>query len=455
MPAPSPMLTSDTSLGSATPFTDRGSHHLFVRLSNAIAHYTSSDLLCWHEEPVALELDVEANLENLTSPCSVVAHGDSFYLFYSQNNAIHLAVSSDLRAWAPRSAEPILQSNGLFYLDTPFADPSVFYHAEEGLWWMLFSGRVPNQPLQRSGCVGLAKSADLMRWQFCSPLWMSGTEPYCHAPNLVEMSRGRWHLYYRHRQLKHRLANTARGPFRQPPGSTLISEMAGGGTRPLHVSDSWLVFPYAGAAVPAAEHASTVLATPRQLRLELDGSLSELPSPLHVESWQRTGAPIELLLGCRQLLGRWEQPEPYVHASTGQSGGCLMIPQLHGDFHAGLALSVDSPDTRIHLLMRVDDELRGGLQLTIEPRQQLLSLRAVDADDLLPPQAVRWTPMPANRPIMLDLVAYGAFVDIFVNGRLSLCGRLSSPPTGKVAVEFIGGTGKIELGPAFQLPINR
>src|SRR5690606_915946 len=101
---------------------------------------------------------------------------------------ICLATSTDLDTWVKHPDNPILTGDGVRYMANYFRDPYVFFNQEDNCWWMLLGSRVVGRPDARAGCVGLAKSTDLLHWTLHDPLFGPGIGPHHDCPQLSEIN---------------------------------------------------------------------------------------------------------------------------------------------------------------------------------------------------------------------------------------------------------------------------
>jgi hypothetical protein len=372
-------------------------------------------------------------------------HQERYYFYWAAGAAIHLATSTDLVTWTPHPKNPVLQADGVHVAADGLADPYVFYHAPEGLWWMLCSARQPSGLRQRAGCVGLAKSADLKRWQFCSPLWAPGIGPECAGPQLFEQ-QGRWFLLYRQRNTRYRLAHEPSGPFRRPPIRNLYTHTVSGGTRAVWNGSQWLTFPIVldtlgDQGAPLAR--TGCLGLPRQLMPQIDGAITTRPAEAVLAALHRLLPAGDPLLTARPLAGQWAMTTADTWQCQDDAGGSLLLPSIAPDSFLTCELLVEKADADVHLLLRTDAELTRGYQLSLHPRSGQLSLRPISLAEDDRVLASRWAPIPVNRPFQLQVVMAGDVLEVFLDQRASLSARLSGEAAGAAVVEFRDSKGRV------------
>ena len=131
-------------------------------------------------------------------------------------SAICHARSSDLVHWDKDPASPILTADPRWYDPTiGFGDSFVFWNEGAGEYWMLLTSFLTSGPKHQRGCLALATSPDLARWEPHPPFWAPGRE-------LLEVARlfrlgHRWVLTFNQRTngrmaVMVRSAESLRGP---------------------------------------------------------------------------------------------------------------------------------------------------------------------------------------------------------------------------------------------------
>ena len=326
-------------LGDTFPFFHHGACHLFALQPPHVAHFVSEDLINWETWPVAVLPGAPGEPDaGMIATGTVVEHDARFYLFYTAGPAqtICLATSNDLTHWAKHSANPIVTAATGWYAAGHWRDPYVFFNRAEGCWWMLLGARVRGRPGPRSGCVGLAKSTDLLSWQCHAPLWAPGIGPHCDCPQLVEHDR-RWYLLYLQRNTRYRIAAGPRGPFARPPTRDLGTMYAAAGSRPVCDGRRWISFPF----VVGMEHERDLgnwqyggpLAVPRELHFTPGGDIHERPLAELVATLNLLPALSSELQRPRPLVGHWDTSEAGVVVCRSDAGGTLLLPNLPGNLY--------------------------------------------------------------------------------------------------------------------------
>jgi beta-fructofuranosidase len=174
-----------------------------------IYHSTSTDLITWKDEGVILTIGKpDAWDGGKFASGGVCKHDGVFYLFYpglrvrplpdSCSTPIGVARSRDLIHWEKYSGNPVLVPDGKHYENTPAAnwrDSSLVWDGRSKSWYAVICATAAGAgPVETRGCIGLARSTDLLHWEYLPPLVR--TPQYTLGPELPFLieNGGRWYL---------------------------------------------------------------------------------------------------------------------------------------------------------------------------------------------------------------------------------------------------------------------
>lgn len=180
--------------------------------SATVGHATSRDLVHWTPQPTALQPGPDGAWDDLAIWTGhVLPYGDGFAMLYTGTNRaengrvqrIGLARSRDLTHWERHPANPVLEADLRRYEsedDSPLGtrawrDPFVLFDPMEDVYWTLITARVNRGPIERRGCIALARSRDLVDWSVDGPLYAPGEFFHLEIPQLV-VHDGRWILVF-------------------------------------------------------------------------------------------------------------------------------------------------------------------------------------------------------------------------------------------------------------------
>lgn len=141
---------------------------------------------------------------------SIFKHHETFYLFYSavspQGQDQHpfqqvgLAQSTNLIDWTPVKDEPIITTDQTapYYLPANIAkfcwrDPIVYHH--QGKFYCTLAAKDQTKTYERSGCVALLESDDLINWKTLPPLFSPGIYWEVETPQIAKVD-GKHFLIY-------------------------------------------------------------------------------------------------------------------------------------------------------------------------------------------------------------------------------------------------------------------
>lgn len=452
--APNPFFVPQGGRSNDTfPICRDGIWHLFHMRLPDIAHYASRDLIHWDERPIVAAPGKPGEPDHCGGLCTgcVIEHDGRFYCFYTANQTICLTTSNDLDHWTKHADNPVLRGDNKQYESANFRDPFVIFNREEGLWWMVFGTRLMRQPGQRAGCVGLAKSKDLIGWELAEPLWAPNIGPHADCPQLLRHDQ-RWYLVYLQRNTRYRVADSLAGPWRRPPIRDLGTTNPLAGSRPATDGKRWISFPFIGRPqgngelreLGVGDYDGGPLAVPRQWEFHNDGSITLRPATeiLHAMRGAPAGSrnPLD---GAKTQAGQWELSGGNSARSLHASGGTLLLPDPPADFYFEADVTFASKQMDCHLLLNVDPGLKRGYQLSLHPDRDLVTLRPLSYWDgvstrVLEMQSVSLEP---NRPIKLRIFRSGPILEAFIDDKVTLTHLLYKHGDGHLAFEFRDGPG--------------
>ena len=177
-------------------------------LETSYGHARSSDLIHW--QPLAPAFGIArpgAFDDGAIWTMSHVPFDGGLAMFYTgvtnrprhwQSVGLALSEHCDGTGWRRVGTGPVAEPDPRWYrvdADMAWRDPFVVYDPDGyGCWVMLVCARVPDGPVERSGCVGLAVSDDLERWNVQPPLLHPGDVDEFECPVLEPAPGGGWYL---------------------------------------------------------------------------------------------------------------------------------------------------------------------------------------------------------------------------------------------------------------------
>jgi len=167
----------------------------------SIGHAVSPDLFTWTEKGTVLTKGPKGNWDDTSLwTGSTIKKDDLFYMFYtsrsSQENRkiqrIGVAISKDLEHWEKYKGNPIIEADPRWYETSRISedglehwrDPYVIYHPQEKRYYAFICARVNYGESQGRGCIGRAKSKDLLHWEVISPATKPGKFMQIEVPDV-------------------------------------------------------------------------------------------------------------------------------------------------------------------------------------------------------------------------------------------------------------------------------
>ena len=447
--AETPMVDGVGPIGASLdtmPFFYQGTWHLFhLQNGMAIAHRTSKDLVHWMIEPIALHQGKpgEPDSANIATG-TVLEHGGKFYCFYTGNQNVCLATSDDLITWKKAKGNPILVGDNVHASPVHFRDPFVFYNDEDQCWWLLTCTQAPGDFHQRSGCVGLAKSKNLLDWKLVDPLWKWSSAMHADCPQILKEG-DLWYLFTLDRNGRYRIADSSKGPWRRPPRRELMPNPLFAMSRPASDGERWVTFPFICGRQGNNDFAdlinAEVFAIPRQLDFRSDGSVTERVIPELIEAIHEKPALEERILAAAEpITGKWEIGED--EAASIKTGTCnlLRLSGMPDSFYFEADVTLDRKAMDAVIFFRADPNLKAAYQIDLQPEEGLIVFRPCNDWDNRQVLVTRAHPLPVGRPFEVRLFVSGTVMEVFIDDQLSLCHRVYARAKGDMFLETRDGT---------------
>lgn len=354
----------DSYVGDAVPFHFEDTWHVFfckLRLDNSIClgHVTTNDFISWSTLPDAIENGPDASRDEFTCATGSVVQeaGGGFHLFYTgvgrAGSSILHAASKDLIHWIREDRVLIKGGPQWYRQDGLWRDPCVFWNPDEKNWWMAFCARtLYDSQNALTGAVGLAKSADLRRWELHPPLWAAGLTPWVECPDIFFMG-GRWYLCWFWRDTLFRHADSLLGPWRRtriedPAGFDFFAgKSATDGQRRLLFG--WIPRMDSDGA---ARTWGGDLAIPRELQAQADGAISvtcpaEVLSAYAEDATRGRGAAV-----FSPLAGSWQLEGSQVKTDATGRGNLALWAECPPDFLLEFTLTLAGGSGVFSLVLR-------------------------------------------------------------------------------------------------------
>ncbi len=376
--------------GDTMPFYHGGKWHLFFsqppvgaweyveRARVSTAYIRSDDLVSWESMPDAFGPGEQGECDgDGIWTGSVIERDGAFHFFYTGYNrqssspqTICKAVSTDLLNWEKVADNPLISPDPRWYETVDWRDPFVYRDAESGLYKMLISARLKTGPLFRRGCVAVATSQDLDRWEVGPPL---ASSMLTHCPECPELFRlgDWWYLvesrYSERMQTVYRVARSPEGPWESRKLDSLdgrrfyAAKSAGDGRR--RVSFAW---------IPFRKHHDPdqhwvwggELGSPRELVSHRDGTLTCRLPPDVAASYSD-----EIAYEFSPELGDWQANDGITCFAQGEFAYAFLNGPERDDVLLDMVIEPEANTEAVGVLIEAKggENLESGYMLSIEP----------------------------------------------------------------------------------------
>lgn len=195
-----------------------------------IGHAVSTDLYNWETKGTILSGGAKGDWDDLClwTGCTVELNG-KYYLFYTGRKKseagriqrIGVAVSDDLHHFVKMPQNPILVADKRWYEETvnfssvyphvAWRDPYVVKDPDSDYYYAFITARTNTGSDQTRGCIGLARSTNLLEWECLPPVYAPNRYRYLEVPAVYQFGN-RWYLLYGTKDYCHAVDSPERRP---------------------------------------------------------------------------------------------------------------------------------------------------------------------------------------------------------------------------------------------------
>lgn len=438
-------------LGDPIPFYWQGVYHVFYLRypkpgeSRPIrwAHISSRDLLHWREHPDTIE-------GCLTG--SIVEKDGVFHAFTTEGGAVGHAVSRDLETWQ-KDSEFRLAIDRRWY-EVSWRDPCVIWNPQEKQYWMAICGRTKTDgtnPL--TGCVALATSPDLETWTVQPPLWAPQYSTWLECPDLFPYG-DKWVLLYHWRQTRARVADSPAGPWLRPAVESpshwncAAAKTLWDGQRRILIG--WIPRRTCSCGLVAG---GCTLLLPREWYLLPDGTSANRPAAEVVAAFAHDATEGQAARVFQPVMSRWKIEGSTASAIPAAEGSALAVWREAPANYYFRAQVRFAPRARATIFLRgqagdtaygAKTPLDTGYMLELDPDQKLVSLRPWYEWDQRGPVNEMVYAFSQNQPTLVELFIDGDILEVFLDGRQALVGRIPENAQGSLAL--LAQDGPVDFG---------
>ena len=309
-------------VGDIIPFFDNNTYHIFylkayqdncgwMRFHSSWGHIETNDFKNFQIRKDAISPG--KNGDDDEGGCftgSVIKNDNNYYLYYATfcpgsktgREKINLAISSDGENFEKYKNNPLLTVDGKIYGGgEDFRDPFVFYNEEEKCFWMLFTSGVIHAPcITRRGVIGLAKSKNLVDWEFSEPIYTPNIYPSLECPDLFKIGDIWYLLFSQFGRTEYRMSSSPYGPWEIPIKPCFdCGEYFFYAAKTLYDGKRRLLIGWCGELLDGKDARSAlwgnIMVTPREIIQKENGELSLICPKEHLDCFNSESPPIVML----------------------------------------------------------------------------------------------------------------------------------------------------------------
>ncbi len=394
-------------------------------------HATSEDLVHWEDEPVALSPSPDGpDRDGCWSGCAVDDDGTATILYTGGRGAVQLpcratATDPDLRAWVKDPENPVIDEApadvvGSDHWEAEFRDHCI-WHAD-GRWHHLIGSGL----VDAGGVVFYYVSEDLRDWEYAGPLLVGTGETGAmwECPELLDLGERDLLHVSNYEEVVYFLGEFVGGEF-HPDEQGVLDYGDFYAPQSLFEDERSLTWGW----LPEARNESAqwdagwsgALSLPRELTYE-DGHLHQRPAPE--------------LEGLRTA---------HTHQAIDLEGARRIDTDgRHLEIDATIRLG-DAEEVEIAVLESPDGVERTPIRVTEE--ELIVERDSSSLDDRVAADAQRMPIADLERPLSLRAFVDGSVIELFVNERRCLAGRVYPTREDSIGVSLAAheGSARVEL----------
>lgn len=299
---------------------------------------------------------------------------------------------------------------------------------------MLLAARKPEGPSRFRGCVALASSSDLQRWEVRQPFWAPDAYYTHECPDLFRLGDW-WYLVYStfsDRFVTHyRMSRSLAGPWLAPANDSFdgrayyAAKTAGDDRR--RFLFGWLPTRDGETDDGGWQWGGTMVV--HELAQQADGTLHVRAPRAILNTFQHTAPPT-----LAPVMGTWKGvgnifTSPSVGRFSAFNFGAMPDACL-----AEMSVRFQPGTLACGALLRAADDLESYYQLRLEPGNQRLVFDRWPRPGDQPVTIERPLPMLAGQPVTLRMLVEGTNLVVYANDRIALSTRMYNHRAGNLCL---------------------
>ncbi len=452
---------ADGYVADVIPFYWEGVYHAFYLKrregkGTSYGHAVSRDLVNWETLPDAIDVGEPGEPDH--GNCftgSIIERNGLFHLFYTghtENNhplpveTICHATSHDLVHWQKDPANPILLADARWYERDDWRDPFVFWNADEGRYWMLLTARLKASPTPRRGCIALATSSDLLRWEVHPPLWTPNIAYALECPDTFE-AEGRRFLLFSNVETRYRSFRNWREPYAYMPPTDALDTPRFYAAKAFHANGRHLLAGWVSSNEGERDKGrwewGGTMGIVRELMPTSEGHLW-VRAPEEVKrAFKNSVLSLNGKPGLRPVVGKWTTQPASARGIAPDGMALATISQVPADYRLTASIVLDKAHSA-GFLLRLSDNLDSGYQLLIDASRQRALVRTWEAWGDQPAVLERPITVRKGQAVRVEAYLMGSILEVFFDDRVALTTRVYDYPRGGLGVFVLNGSAVIQ-----------
>lgn len=404
----------------------------------SFGHAISGDLIHWKALPDVLTVGSPGEWDDLAIwTMGFIKKDDVYYMFYTGLSSkeqghiqrLGIATSKDLIKWRKHPDNPIINPDPRWYENEDnmplgnvrCSDPHLYW--DYPWYYVFYCARDNWGEILKRGCIGLARSDDLLHWQHLPPAYRSLKYKYCEVPRIFRHSRFYYIVYgtnYPQRAIRYVMSRNLLKDYYQPDNELLLEDWVYS-LFPVYWKNEWVALFQNYGRIGKNDNGSVVrncLSIP--FKIDFDNS-----GHIHLRLWKeinhvykkRKDLTGTLKPADNKVKINWYRNTSYKLASHDFSNGILIL-----DFEL-------QTEGVIGLLLRFDPSSSQGYAVVLD--KQLITFLNIPDSIPVASRPIRWLD---KKLYQLVVIAREEYFDLLVNNELMMSIPHYRNKSGKVGV---------------------
>ena len=398
---------------------------------------------------------------------SVIKVDGLYHMFFCtfqiqpERNYINHAVSEDLETWRELPEDRFSSDNSI-YAPVHFRDPFVFWVQEEQCWWMIFAAQKQGLTTRRA-CVGLCKSTDLHRWEYCQPLY-APMDAQCafECPDLFKW--GDWYYlafssYADRFQTLYRMSRSLNGPWLTPKIDTFdtrafyAAKTGSDGTRrfvygwnPTRENNEHNFDPqeHDGKDCNPWDWGGSLIV--HELWQDEDGCLYVKPVDTVLAAFGNETSP-----EVRPLSGNWQADKTGYEVRTPFAYAAILLGQMTETCRLSMDVELLADTAQFGVALHVDEDFAEGYYAVIDLNNQRLEFKSPvrmteRGGQKFPYEVEQERPLQnfLGKRVHVDVCVDGTILEVYVDRRIAMGTRMYDRQGGQWGVFVSEGQARFD-----------